>query len=177
MEVTRTIHARSASNHRCVGWDALQKTRDSSQLIGVVERAEKHVLIWGTRERHRFRLLGKEGHKFVVDRGLNEHSGARGAVLAGVEIASDRDCRSSGFQIGIFVDDHGGVSTQFEVDSLNVLRRRCSYLHARSHRAGDRDHLRRWVLYQGAPSGSVATDDVEDASWQVFGKNLGHPHG
>ena len=59
------------------------------------------------------------------------------------------------------------------MDTLEVGGGRLGDLHARPHRAGDRDHLRRLVRDQRAAGVAVAADDVEHAGRQELLAELG----
>src|SRR3954452_15691035 len=56
-----------------------QQTHDAVELVGVVERAEQHVLVVGQAGLGVLGLLHQSGDRVVVDAGAGEHPGGRGA--------------------------------------------------------------------------------------------------
>ena len=115
---------------------------DPLELVGVVERAVEDVLVVGQAGLDALGLLGEGGHEVVVDAGPGEHAGGGGAVLAGVEVAGDRDVLGGLLEVGVVEDDDRRLAAELEVDPLEVLGGGGGHLHAGPHRAGDRDHLR-----------------------------------
>src|SRR5690606_23005247 len=119
--------------------------------------------------------LGQRGDEVVVDRLVDQHAGGGGAVLAGVEVAGDRDVLDGLGDVDVLEDHDRRLAAQLEVDSLEILRGGLGDLHAGPYRAGDGGHGRDGVLDHHAAGVAVAADDVEDALGQDGAEDLGQP--
>ena len=118
------------------------------QLAGVVQRTEGRVLVVRAGRYLRLGLLGQRRGELVVDPRAGEHPGGRGAVLAGVEVAGDRDGLGGLLRVGVVEDDDRRLAAEFQVHALQVGGRGLRDLDARPDRAGDRHHLRHLVRDQ-----------------------------
>ncbi len=120
------------------------------------------------------RLLGQRVHEVAVDLGSGEHARGRGAVLAGVEVARDRDVLRGRGDVDVIEDDDRRLATELEVHALQGLGGTGGDLHAGAYRTGHRHHGRNRVLDERTTGVAVAADDVEDARGQDLGHQLGH---
>ena len=75
--------------------------------------------------------------------------------------------------VGVVEHDDRRLAAELEVHALEVVGRGLRDLHARAHRAGDRDHLRGRVVDHRGAGRAVARDDVEHARRQELGGDLG----
>ena len=148
--------------------------RDALVLVRVVERPEEDVLVVRHARLRALGLLGERVDDVGVDLGRRDHARGRRAVLAGVEVAADGDRLGRQCDVGVVEDDHGRLAAELEVHPLEVGGGRRCDLHARPHRARDRDELRRRVRHERAAGVAVAADDVEDARREELGGDLGH---
>ena len=92
------------------------------QLVGVVDRAEQHVLVVGHAGLDALGLLGERGDEVVVHAGRGDDSGRRGAVLAGVEVAGDGDALGRGGDVGVVEHHDRRLAAEFEVHALQAVR-------------------------------------------------------
>ena len=56
-----------------------------------------------------------------MDARAGEHAGGGGAVLAGVEVAGDRDVLGRQLEVGVVEHDHRRLAAELEVDALDVV--------------------------------------------------------
>ena len=101
----------------------VDEAADVRELVGVVDRAEQHVLVVGHAGLGVLSACSVErGDEVVVDAGPGEHAGRRGAVLAGVEVAGDRDALGGGGDVGVVEHDDRRLAAELEVHPLEVAR-------------------------------------------------------
>ena len=156
----------------------LEHAADPVELVGVVQRAVQDV-----RRRSGAPILvlracsASASAKSSAIAGRDQHAGGGGAVLAGVEVAADRDVLGRVLDVGVVEDDDRRLAAEFEVRALEVLRRGLGHLVAGAGRAGDRHHRRGLVRDDGPAGVAVAADHVEDAGREELGGDLGHQHG
>ena len=79
--------------------------------------------------------LGQGGGEVAVDARPGEHACRRRAVLAGVEVAGDRDALDGGLDVGVVEHDDRRLAAELEVDPLEVGGGGAGDLHAGAHRA------------------------------------------
>ena len=103
---------------------------DPVQLVGVVQRPEVGVRVVRTCCHLRFSLLGERRGEVVVDARARQHPGCGGAVLAGVEVAGDRDRLGCLRRVGVVEDDDRRLAAELQVHSLEVGGRCLCHLHA-----------------------------------------------
>jgi hypothetical protein len=104
-----------------------------------------------------FAAYSAEGcDEVVVDPRAGQHPGGGGAVLAGVEVARDRDAFDGSVEVGVVEDDDRRLATEFEVHSLEAFGCSRGHLRAGPHRAGDGDHVGPRVRDHHAPRVAVA---------------------
>ena len=148
------------------------------ELAGVVDRAEERVRVVGQADRRRAAgVVGQGGDELVVDALGHQHAGRGRAVLAGVEVARDRDALHRGLDVGVVEDDDGRLAAELEVDALHVRRGAGRHLRAGAHRAGDRDQGGRAVLDEPASGLAVAGHHVERARREELRGELGQAQG
>ena len=121
------------------------------------------------------RVVGERGHEVVVDAGGDQDAGGGRAVLAGVEVAGDRDALDRGLDVGVVEDHDRRLAAQLEVHPLDLRGGAGRDLGAGADRAGDRDEPGRRVLDEEAAGLAVAGDDVERAGREELGGELGQP--
>ena len=145
------------------------------QLVGVVDRAEEGVLVVGEPDGRGAPgvLAESAATKSSWIPGGDEHAGGGRAVLAGVEVARDRDALDRRLDVGVVEDHDRGLAAELEVDALEVGRRAGGDLGAGADRAGDGDHGGGGVLDEQAAGLAVAGDDVEGAGGQELRGELG----
>ncbi len=115
---------------------------DALELGGVVQRSERDIRIIGQARGGLRGLLGQCLDESVIDPGSREDPGGGRAVLAGVEVAGDRDAFRGGLHVGVIEYDAGRLAAELEMGPLEVGRRGGGHLHAGAHRTGDRYQLR-----------------------------------
>jgi hypothetical protein len=115
---------------------------DVLELGAVVERSVVGVLVCRVTRRHPLGRLGEGRDELVVDPWGHQHAGGRRAVLAGIEESGAGDALGGLLDVGVVEDDDRCLAAELEMHALEVGRCRLGHLHARSHRAGDRHHLR-----------------------------------
>ncbi len=105
---------------------------------------------------------------------MHEDAAGGGAVLPGVVEAGPRDRLGDGADVLDVVEhDDRRLAAELQVDPLEVLGRGLRDLHARAHRAGDRDHRRGRVADDPGAGLAVADDDVEHARREDLTHDLG----
>ena len=148
--------------------------RPGSSWFSLLSGAVEDVLVVGQPGRGVLRLLGEGGDEVVVDAGPGEHAGGRRAVLAGVEVAGDRDALGGLLDVGVVEDDDRRLAAELEVDALEVVRRPtpATSMPARTEPVIE-TICGRLVLDQRAAGVAVAADDVEHAGRQELLADLG----
>ena len=113
---------------------ALDELANAVELLGVVERSERDILVVGHAGLVGRSLLDERGDELVVNRRGGEHARRGGAVLPGVEIPGHRDGLGGGGDVGVIEDDHRRLAAELEVDALEVAGRSPGDLDARRGR-------------------------------------------
>src|SRR5918995_2726744 len=165
----------AADGYLGVVGESFDHAGDVLELGGVVERAVIHLVVRVARRRVPG-LFGDSGDEVVVNAGVGEHAGRRGAVLARVEVAGARDLLRRRLDVGVVEDDHRCFAAEFQVYPFEVVCRRLRDLHAGPDRTRDRDHLRRRVLDYHPTRVPITADHVEDAFGEKLRRYLGHHH-
>ena len=154
---------------------ALDDPADVRELAGVVERPVEHLAVVGRPGLGVARLLGERGDEVVVHARARQYAGRGRAVLAGVEVAGDRDVLGGELEVRVVEDDHRRLAAELEVDLLDVVGGRLRDRDTGADAAGDRRHRGNRVADERRARVTVAADDVEDARRQELGHQLGHP--
>ena len=156
---------------------AVDELRHPGELGGVVERPVEDALVVGHPGPD---LPGPVGHRrqeLVVHAVRHQDAGSGGAVLPGVEVATQRDALGGGPEVGVVEDEDGCVAAELEVDPLQVRCRRLGDLGPGADRAGDGDHLGDRVRHQHPSGVPVTADDVEDTGREELLAQLGEHRG
>src|ERR687890_1033232 len=119
-------------------------------------------------------LFGYGRYEVVVDAGMGEHAGGRGAFQTRMEVAGARDLLGRLLDVSIVENDHRRLPAELEVDPFEGGGSRLSDLHAGPDGTGDRDHLRCGVLDKHPSRVPVPADHVEHAIGQELSRDLGH---
>ena len=83
----RSAPGRDASRARA----AVEEARHALELVDVVDRPKERVLVLGRTDDRAAGLLGERVDEVAVDLRAGQHARRGRAVLAGVEVARDRD--------------------------------------------------------------------------------------
>ena len=107
------------------------------ELVRVVHRPVEGVVVVRVAGRSTFVLhvRGHRGDELVVHALVHEDAGRRRAVLAGVEVAGDRDALDGLLDVGVVEHDDRRLAAELEVHALEVVGGRLRDLHAGAHRA------------------------------------------
>ena len=98
-----------------------RKPLTRSSWLALLTGADERVLVVRQADPGRLGLLGEGRDEVVVDPRAGEHPGGGRAVLAGVEVARDRDGLGGGLDVGVVEDDDRRLAAELEVDALEVL--------------------------------------------------------
>ena len=120
--------------------------------------------------------FGQLRDELVVNRRLDEHAAARGAVLPGVVERRTHDALRRFGEVDIVEDQQGGVAAEFEVGALEVGGGDGRDVDARARGPGDRDQFGDRVPHQRPAGLAVAAQDVERARREEFGRNPSQQH-
>src|SRR5919112_4013445 len=175
VEETLLAEALAADGYLGVVGESFDHAGDVLELGGVVERTVIHLVVRVARRRV-LGLFGDRRHEVVVDAGVGEYAGGRGAVLARVEVAGTSDLLGRRLDIGVVEDDDRRLAAELQVYPLEVGGGGLRDLHAGPYGTGDRHHLWRGVLDQHPSCVPVAAEHVEDAIGEEFRGDLGHHH-
>ena len=103
-EPTGTLAVTAGEQPGVVG-QPVDHAADPLELVGVVERAVEDVRVVRHASLRSLGLFGQRGAEIVGDPCTDQHTGSRGAVLAGVEVPTDRDVFGRELDVGV-VEHH-----------------------------------------------------------------------
>ena len=148
-----------------------------SSWLALLSGPYEDVLVVGHAGLGVARLLGERVGEVVVHARADEHAGRGGAVLAGVEVAGDRDVLGGVLEVGVVEHDDRRLAAEFQVRALEVLRRGFGDLvPARVEPVID-TIAGSLVRHERAAGVAVAADHVEHARRQELRRDLGHQRG
>src|SRR5579884_1876737 len=140
---------------------SLHKAFNVIALGGRDERPHIGAFLRGVSDANLLDLAQERLHEGVIYALLHIDAGSRSAVLTTVDITTDYRAISSCFDVGILIDNKGGLAAKFQVDALDAIGTCPHDVLAALSATRDRDHIDLGMAAEGLGDTGTTGDDIE----------------